>query len=294
MAPRIPDHVSRPGSRENEPESGRAPARGQDGHDEDETMGRAAAKLTGSATESAAARLADGATDHLVGMEGASAVITLRGVHAHCDPEGALWLPAHDTLVLSDLHFEKASHFARAGYLVPPYDTGRTLDAVEAAIARRRPALVVSLGDAFHDVGGPGRMAPADRTRLEALMAGRDWLWIRGNHDPALDDAMDGEEADALELGPLRLVHEPTQGPAPGEIAGHLHPVARLGRGRRPVRRPCFASDGDRLVMPAMGAFTGGLSVCAAPFRPILERRRMIAHMLGDGRVYSVPGTALC
>ena len=277
MPTRTPDHVPRPGSTD---ESEPAPARGAAG--EDEAMGHAAA------------RLAEGATEHLLGMDGASAVVSLCGVQAHCDPEGALWLPSYATLVLSDLHFEKASHFARAGYLVPPYDTGRTLDVVEAAIARRRPSLVVSLGDAFHDVGGPARMAADDRARLTALMAGRDWLWISGNHDPALDDALDGEEADALELGPLRLVHEPTQGPAPGEIAGHLHPVARLGRGRRPVRRPCFASDGERMVMPAMGAFTGGLSVCAAPFRPILERRRMIAHMLGAERVYSVPGTSLC
>lgn len=273
--PPIPDHVPRPGSSEHE-----ASACGA-AH-EDEAMGQAAA------------RLKEGATDHMLGMDGPSAAISLCGVRVLCDPEGALWLPSHDTLVLSDLHFEKASHFARAGYLVPPYDTGRTLDVVERAVARRRPALIVSLGDAFHDGGGPSRMAPADRERLAALMSGRDWLWIRGNHDPSLDDAMDGEEADGLELGPLRLVHEPTQGPAPGEIAGHLHPVARLGRGRRPVRRPCFASDGERLVMPAMGAFTGGLSVCAAPFRPVLERRRMIAHMLGEDRVYSVPGTALC
>ena len=210
------------------------------------------------------------------------------------DPGGALWLPEWDALVVADLHFEKASHFAEAGYFVPPYDTGRTLDALEAMIGRRRPALVVSLGDAFHDTRGPGRMRLPDRVRLEAMMVGRDWLWVTGNHDPEPPEGMGGDTVDALCLGPLTLRHEPTSGPARGEVVGHLHPIARLGRGRRGVRRPCFACDGERLVLPAVGAFTGGLNLCDRAFDPLFERRRLVAHMLGEGRVYSVSGAALC
>ena len=223
-----------------------------------------------------------------------SAAITLNGVAAWCDPGGALWLPDWDALVVSDLHFEKASHFAEAGYFVPPYDTGRTLDALERMIERRRPALVVSLGDAFHDPRGPARMLLPDRVRLEGLMRDRDWVWIGGNHDPEPIEGLEGESCHRLELGALSLVHEPTDGPAPGEVAGHLHPVARLGRGRRGVRRPCFACDGARMVMPATGAFTGGLNVCAAPFRTLFRRDRLIAHMLGEDRVYSVSAAAIC
>ena len=223
-----------------------------------------------------------------------SAAITLNGVHAECDPGGALWLPDWDALVVSDLHFEKASHFAEAGYFVPPYDTGKTLDTLEAMVAHRRPALIVSLGDAFHDPRGPGRMTLPNRRRLEALQQNRDWVWISGNHDPEPIEGLEGESVDVLRLGALTFVHEPTEGAAPGEVAGHLHPIARLGRGRRGVRRPCFACDGDRMVMPAIGAFTGGLNVCAAPFRPLFDRDRLIAHMLGDGRVYSVSAAAIC
>ena len=227
-----------------------------------------------------------------------SAAIVLNGVEAWCDPGGALWLPAWDALVVSDLHFEKASHFAEAGYLVPPYDTGRTLDALEAMIARRRPGLVVSLGDAFHDPRGPSRMTLPDRVRLDALMSDRDWVWVTGNHDPEPlewpDAGMAGETVDVLRLGPLTLVHEPTGSDAPGEVAGHLHPTARIGRGRRGVRRPCFACDGARMVMPAVGAFTGGLNVCDRAFDPLFERERLIAHMLGEDRIYSVSGAVLC
>ena len=241
--------------------------------------------------------------------EDGAAIVAIAGVEAHCDPYGGLWLPDWDALVVSDLHFEKASHFAEAGYLVPPYDTARTLDALEAMAARYRPGTIVSLGDAFHDPRGPSRMMLPDRARLDALQVGRDWVWVTGNHDPGpLEGAdgapLEGESVDVLELGPLRLVHEPAPAPAPGEIAGHLHPVARLasprrsgGSGRsgraRAVRRPCFACDGERMVMPAIGAFTGGLSVRAAPFRGLFDRGRLIAHMLGADRVYSVPGSSL-
>ena len=224
-----------------------------------------------------------------------SACIELHGREAWCDPGGALWLPEWDALVVSDLHFEKASHFAEAGYLVPPYDTGKTLDALEAMIAYRSPGLVVSLGDAFHDPRGPERMSLPDRVRLQALMQGRDWVWITGNHDPEPPAGLDGETVDRLELGPLALVHEPSGSSAPGEIAGHLHPVAKLGgRGRRAVRRPCFASDGSRMIMPAIGAFTGGLNICAAPFKGLFDRDLLIAHMLGNDRIYSVSGASLC
>ena len=232
-------------------------------------------------------------TGERAGIADGSAAIALAGEEAVLDPGGALWLPRFDALVVADLHFEKASHFAEAGYLVPPYDTGRTLDALEAMIERRRPALVVSLGDAFHDPRGPSRMRLPDRVRLEALIAPRDWVWVTGNHDPEPPEGMRGETVDELRLGPLTLRHEPS-GDVEGEVAGHLHPFARIGRGRRGVRRPCFACDGARLVMPAIGAFTGGLNVCDRAFDAILERSRLIAHMLGDDRVYSVSGASLC
>ena len=248
----------------------------------------------GRATGRAAQLRMDVRMDDARAVNDGSAAIRLADVDATLDPGGALWLPGWDALVVADLHFEKASHFAEAGYLVPPYDTARTLDALEAMVARRRPALVVSLGDAFHDPRGPARMRLPDRVRLDALMAPRDWVWVTGNHDPEPPEGMAGESVDALRLGPLTLRHEPVEGEAVGEVAGHLHPVARIGRGRRGVRRPCFACDGSRLVMPAVGAFTGGLNVCDRAFDPLLDRANLVAHMLGEGRIYSVSGAALC
>ena len=58
------------------------------------------------------------------------------------------------------------------------------------------------------------------------------------------------------------------------------------------VRRRCFASDGARLVMPAMGAFTGGLNVLDAAFAPLFPEGLM-AFALGAERVFAVSSKSL-
>ena len=186
---------------------------------------------------------------------------------------GALHVLAHDVLIAADLHFEKGSSFAARGQMLPPYDSAVTLERLEAEIAELDPRRVVLLGDSWHDGKAIARMAPADRLRLERLAFGRDWIWLEGNHDrEALarsggrsgNDAIDGLPGTVVEtmtVGALRLVHEPQPGAQPGEVAGHLHPAAKVAAYQRSVRRPCFVTDGQRIVLPAFGAFTGGLNV---------------------------------
>ena len=216
------------------------------------------------------------------------AAVTLAGEAAVLDLSGALWLPAHGTLVVSDLHLEKGSSFAvRSGQFLPPYDTRETLANLHEAIVRHDPARVVALGDSFHDARGPERMEPGDRAMVAALQAGRDWVWISGNHDAAVSEGVGGRYAEALTLGALTLRHEPTAGPAPGEVAGHLHPCGKVAMRGRAVRRRCFVSDGTRLVMPAFGAFTGGLNVRDRAFDPLFADG-FTAHLLGDGRVFAI------
>ena len=219
--------------------------------------------------------------------------IAIHGEAALCDPRGALFLPDFRLLVVSDLHLEKGSAFARRGRLLPPYDTGATLDLLDRVIADHRPRVVVSLGDSFHDGGGAQRMPPPYRERLIAMMRGRDWIWIAGNHDPAAPADLPGAVADEMAFGRLCLRHEPRPGAAAGEIAGHLHPGAMVVQRGRAVRRRCFATDGDRLVMPAFGAYTGMLNVLDAAFAPLLRRERLVAHMLGQARVYAIAGRRL-
>ena len=204
------------------------------------------------------------------------------------DVAGALFWPEMGVLVVADLHLEKGSSFAARGTLLPPYDTAATLDRLASLIAHYAPRLVIALGDSFHDGDGPCRIAAADRAALHALQRGRDWLWVAGNHDPAPTDGIGGRFAAMLALDGLTFRHEPAPDAAEGEIAGHLHPIARLaGRGRI-ISRRCFASNGQRMVLPAFGAYAGGLDVRDRAFAKLFAAP-FTAHLLGERRIYAVP-----
>jgi DNA ligase-associated metallophosphoesterase len=152
------------------------------------------------------------------------------------------------------------------------------------------PRAVIALGDSFHDGDGPGRLGDDDRNTLRALQRGRDWIWIAGNHDPDPAPQIGGLFSPAIGIGPLMFRHEPTGDGDDAEIAGHLHPMARVATRARMVSRRCFASDDRRLVMPAFGAFTGGLNVRDRAFAAVFSTLSFTAHMLGETRLYAMPG----
>lgn len=209
---------------------------------------------------------------------------------------GALWVVEHRTLIASDLHLEKGSAFAVRGQMLPPYDSPATLAKLEAEIEALDPARVVLLGDSFHDSKAVDRLSTEDRDRLIRLAVGRDWVWLEGNHDlvalAGALDALPGRVVTTMDLGALRLIHEPQPGAATGEIAGHLHPAARVAAYGRGVRRPCFVTDGQRLVMPAFGAFTGGLDVRDVALAGLFSAPPMVAA-LGRDRVHALAWDSL-
>ncbi|HEV2081237.1 MAG TPA: ligase-associated DNA damage response endonuclease PdeM [Brevundimonas sp.] len=204
---------------------------------------------------------------------------------------GALWAPDHRTLIASDLHLEKGSAFAARGQMLPPYDSPATIAKLEAEIEALDPTMVVLLGDSFHDSRAIDRLASADRLRLEGLAHGRRWVWLEGNHDlKALAGALDrlsGEVVTTLRVGALTLIHEPGAAPEPGEVAGHLHPCATVVAYARGVRRPAFLTDGKRVILPAFGAFTGGLDVRHGAFADLFETRPLVA-VLGRDKVHAI------
>jgi uncharacterized protein len=219
----------------------------------------------------------------------ADSTLTLADVTLIADTSGALYWPEEKMLIVADLHLEKGSSFAARGVLLPPYDTAVTLARLARLVERYAPRLLIALGDSFHDDGGPLRMAPGDRGALKALQQGRDWVWIAGNHDADLPDGIGGRRADALAFGALTFRHEPSEQTADGEIAGHLHPVARVAQRGRAVSRRCFAGDGRRLVMPAFGAYAGGLNVRDRAIFGLFGTLAFTAHMLGERRLYAIP-----
>lgn len=182
---------------------------------------------------------------------------------------GGLFWPAQDTLLVADLHFEKASAYARKGRLLPPYDSYDTLaaliDSIETTGARR----VICLGDSFHDAAGPARLADGPRATLTMLTRDLDWLWITGNHDDEAAGSLGGRVAPETNIGPLTLRHEAVPGDPAPELSGHFHPKITIRIRGRAITRRCFALTATKIILPAYGALTGGLAVDDPAFTPV-------------------------
>ena len=220
------------------------------------------------------------------------AEIRLAGESVLLDLSGALHLVSAETLVVADLHLEKGSSLARRGSMLPPYDTGATLARLAEVIGHYRPARVIALGDSFHDSRGPDRLSDQDRATLAALVSRCDWTWVVGNHDPSLPESLGGRVVGEAALGPFALRHHPRAG-AERELAGHLHPVAKVVLHGRGVRARAFLCDGERCVLPAFGAYAGGLNACDRAFAPLFPRG-FTAHVIGRQRVFAIGGSVLC
>jgi DNA ligase-associated metallophosphoesterase len=212
-------------------------------------------------------------------------------------PSGVLWIEGERMLVAGDLHLEKGSSYAARGQLLPPYDTRATLDRLEGEITALNPQTLVLLGDSFHDARAVARLAPDDARRIAGLGRGLDLIWVIGNHDDeglaTFGPALPGVITDEIAVAGLTLRHEPRAGLQPGEVSGHLHPCAKIVARGRGVRRRAFLTDGSRLILPAFGAYAGGLNACDAAFDGLFDRPPL-AGVLGDGQVHPIAFAALC
>ena len=210
------------------------------------------------------------------------------------DPRGCLYWPAEKMLIVSDLHLEKGSSFAaRHRVFLPPYDTRATISLLGECISHWNPARVLSLGDGFHDDDAGARMTLQDCDLVNSLMAGRDWIWLAGNHDPKPPENLAGSHCTALQIGSVNFIHEPHREFVAGEISGHLHPNAKIRQRGKSIRRRCLVGDERRLIMPAFGAFTGGLNLHHEAFRGLLEQVSLRAWMLGNDAIYEMDGRKL-
>ena len=208
------------------------------------------------------------------------------------DLSGAVYIPDYQALLVADLHFEKGSSRAHRGVHLPPYDTRSSLSALQSVMAAYRPQRVICLGDSFHDEAGPDRLAETDLAGVRGLSEQAEVTWITGNHDPALPAKLGGKVVAEVALGGLILRHIPEPGSA-HEIAGHLHPAGIVIRRGRRLRRKCFVADGNRLVMPAFGAYAGGLNVRSEAFEGLFANGRFSAWMLGRKAIHRVQARSL-
>ena len=214
-----------------------------------------------------------------------AAPIHLAGERLMLDPAGALFWPAQGLLAVSDLHLEKGSSFARKGMLLPPWDSSVTLGRLAFMMRRWRPRTVVALGDSFHDAGGAARLAPADAARIGALTGEAEFVWVLGNHDPKPPDGIGGRFADEHRADPIVFRHQGKRGAA-NEICGHHHPKAAAPARGGHITRPCFVFGSERLMLPAFGAYTGGLDVTHPAIMALFPRGGRL-FLLGRERLFS-------
>ncbi len=181
----------------------------------------------------------------------------------------ALYWPREGALLVADLHLEKGSFYARHGQPIPPYDSRETLERVALAIRETGARRVITLGDNFHDSDGSSRLEPHACGMLEALTKAIDWVWITGNHDPEMAAECGGTLAEELEIGGVVLRHRARKGETRPELSGHYHPRLQLTVRQRMIRRPCAVISANdrpggqpagRMILPAFGAFTGGMN----------------------------------
>jgi DNA ligase-associated metallophosphoesterase len=214
-----------------------------------------------------------------------AAPIHLAGERLMLDPAGGLLWPAVGLLAVSDLHLEKGSSYARRGQLLPPWDTHATLDRLALLLRRYQPRIVIALGDSFHDADGSTRLPSGELSRLRAMTAAHRFIWVQGNHDPVPPSGVGGEWVETYVTASLVFRHQATAG-AQGEISGHHHPKAAVPARGGSVSRPCFVSDSRRLMMPAFGAYTGGLDVRDPAIARLFPRGGRV-FLLGRERLFS-------
>ena len=189
-------------------------------------------------------------------------------------PSGSLFWPDQNLLVVSDLHFGKAERLARrGGALLPPYENRATLQRLDHDIEATGATDILCLGDSFDDLTAADHLPGDDLLWLTRLMAGRQWTWIEGNHDAGPVELCGSHRAEA-QISGLAFRHIAT--PQTPEISGHYHPKASLpGRSA-----PCFLIDTARVILPAYGAYTGGLR-CDHPDLDALMQPRALAVLTG-------------
>ncbi len=174
------------------------------------------------------------------------------------DSSGALFWPDQSLLIVSDLHLEKGSHFVKQGFFLPPYDSRETLERLHQRIKILLPRQILILGDCFHDPKGHARLQSKEYALFEEIKK-YDPIWIRGNHDG--DFVPDGfNDYVSYERNGIIFSHESSTH-APFEISGHFHPKAEILHKGALITRPCFIEDGNKMILPAFGSYTGGLNI---------------------------------
>ena len=219
--------------------------------------------------------------------QAASCRILLGGKAFIADQTGALYWPSEKTLIVADLHLEKGSYLTEDGVVLPPYDTASAFEKLEEALDRYDPPRVIALGDSF--CGGEDvRLSAHDADWLHDLIEDREWYWVNGPAQALVPEGFGGTVLPHLSLGGIKFRYEPVRAPVSHEIAGRMHPVAQVMEYGHAMRGRCFVSNGMRLILPSIGAYSAGQNVLDKAFDPLLGHEGLFVWSINNGRVSQV------
>lgn len=175
-------------------------------------------------------------------------------------PQKAIyWHNAH-TLIVSDVHLGKASHFRKHGMALPLESGVEDLMMLDDLLLEYAPNRLLLLGDLFHSAYNQ------EWEKLKALRnQHRNTLFelVKGNHDVLKDRHYESCNIhvykEPLYESGFVFAHDQLQ--EIGEsfcISGHIHPGIKLaGKGKQNLTLPCFYKLKSSMIMPAFGRLTG-------------------------------------
>lgn len=177
------------------------------------------------------------------------------------DASGALYWPAKNSVILSDVHLGKIAHFRKHGAALPADAQFENYSRLSRLIARYSPEQVLIIGDLFHST------LNSEWPVFEQFIRSHQtrYTLIIGNHDiidPSRFSALAIEVSDTLNLDHIHFSHFPDHQSPNYRISGHLHPAIRLNISsseRRTLK--CFYIKNNQLVLPSFGYFTGNARI---------------------------------
>lgn len=175
-------------------------------------------------------------------------------------PQKAIFWHDTQTLIVSDLHLGKASHFRKHGMAIPMESGTDDLEQLDILLSKYKPKRLLILGDLFHsEYNQEWEYFGTLRRKYQHIK----FVLVRGNHDILIEHEYEKfdiqVETEPISENGFVFAHNfVTLKENEFSISGHIHPGFVLhGKGRQSITLPCFYKKQNTLIMPAFGRLTG-------------------------------------
>ncbi len=182
-----------------------------------------------------------------------------RGEELWLLPAKAIWFPKYQTLLVSDTHISKGTHFRKSGIAIPTAIAQEELSCLTDLIDAYQPKKLVFLGDLFHsDINNDLAWFQLWRELHHKVSM----ILVKGNHDilpTHFYRQIQLEVVDMMSVGIFDLYHDlPKAKQERYVLSGHIHPGVKIeGKAKQWISLPCFYFGECNCILPAFGKFTG-------------------------------------